>query len=230
MVVQVVLEQPAALECKVRPSNPPPIVQWKRSGVIVTSPVNTVFTIEVGRYLFISSVKESSPNRLGEYRCEVTSALIDDLEVSPTTYNVMNNLPAGTVVTYKPIGDLVGSVGETLSFLYVGGYRSSSRSSFNDGVTLRCTIPGFISQGAFTTTGQRLSFTVPSPAEVGGTTKVTIQCVRLLADTGVDGGSVNGTLTIVSKSIITPHAQRERGKVIGVVVSIYNKSVVEKKI
>ena len=199
MVVQVVLEQPAALEDKVRPSNPPPIVQWKCSGVIVTSPVNTVFTIEDGRYLFISSVVS---RRLGEYRCEVTNALIDDLEVSPTTYNVLDNLHASTVVTYKPIGDLVGSVGETLSFLYVGGYRSSSGSSFNDGVTLHCTIPDFISQGAFTTTGQRLSFTVPSPADVGGATKVTIQCVRLVVDRDVDGGLVNGTLAIVSKSII----------------------------
>ena len=199
VVVQVVIYQPAALECKVHPSNPPPIIQWKRSGVIVTSPVNTVFTIEDGRYLFISSVVSS---RLGEYRCEVTNALIDGIMLSPTTYNVMNNLPASTVVTYKPIGDLVGSVGETLGFLYVGSYRSPSGSSIKDGVTLRCGISGFISQSAFKTYGQWLSFTVPSPAEVSGNTKVTIQCVRLVAETGVDGGIVNGTLTIVSKSII----------------------------
>ena len=201
MVVRVVLNQPAALECKVRPSNPPPIVQWRYSGGVVTSTQNNMVSIEDGRYLFIASVKDSSPNRLGEYRCEVTNALIDDLEVSPTTYNVMNNLLAGTVVTYKPIGDLVGSVGEILSFLYVGGYRSSV-STFNDGVTLRCTIPGFIPSSAFTSTGQRVSFTVPSPAEVDGTNKVTIQCNRLIVDSDVDGGIVNGTLTIVSKSII----------------------------
>ena len=201
MVVPVVLNQPAALECKVRLSNPPPIVQWRYSGTIVTSTGNSMVSIEDGRYLLIASVKDSSPNRLGEYRCEVTNALIDDLEVSPTTYNVMNNLPASTVLTYKPIGDLVGSVGEILSFLYVGGYRSSV-SSFNDGVTLRCTIPGFIPSSAFTSIGQRVSFTVPRPDEVGGTNKATIQCNRLLVDSNVDGRSVNGTLTIVSKSII----------------------------
>ena len=201
MVVPVVLNQPAALECKVRLSNPPPIVQWRYSGTIVTSTGDSMVSIEDGRYLFIASVKDSSPNRLGEYRCEVTNALIDDLEVSPTTYNVLDDLPASTVVTYKPIGDLVGSVGEILSFLYVGGYRSSS-GSIDDGVTLRCTIPDFIPSSAFTSTGQRVSFTVPSPADVGGTNKVTIQCNRLLVDSNVEGGSVNGTLTIVSKSII----------------------------
>lgn len=199
MVVQVILDQPAALECKVHPSNPPPIVQWRYSGVVVTSTGNSMTSVEDGRYLFISSVVSS---RLGEYRCEVTNARIDDLEISPTTYSVMNNLPSRTIVTYKPIGDLVGSVGETLSFLYVGGYRSSTGSSLNDGVTLRCTVPGFLSQRTFTITGPQVSFTVPSPHEVGGTVKVTILCARLILDAGVDGGIVNGTLTIVCKSNI----------------------------
>ena len=130
------LNEAAAFECLVLPSNPPPIVQWMLSNVIVTE--NSTVSIVDDRYLYFTSITSS---QLGAYRCEVINALINTVEVSPTTYNVADSLPANEVVTYKPIGDLVGSVGEVLSFIYVGGYRSLNGGSLNNGVVLGCEIP-----------------------------------------------------------------------------------------
>ena len=193
-VVSVILNQPAALECRVFAANPKPIVEWNHeNGSLVSNFDNS----KSGRYLIINSVTVGHLNT--KYRCKVTNALINTVMVSNLLYQLVNNLSFSQIVTYKPLQDLVGSIGEQLSFIYIGGYRSPTKS-LNNGVILRCRIPNSSPSVTFTVSGHRLSFTVPDPLVVGGRTEVRIECARLAVDIDTDGGKVTASLSVISKS------------------------------
>ena len=178
--VSVVVGGVAALECDVRVSVPLPTIEWSYSA-------DTAFTdeqlLEGGRYLYIPEVTTSHIGRT--YNCQVGS------NMAPTTYRLVGDLPADTFEEYKPIGDLIGKVGEELSFSYI--------ASSHDGVNIReismnCRYnPGNV---ATSTRGLIGTFTVPEPTE--GVGVLNIQCTIFAP--GARTRIVNGTVAVFSKS------------------------------
>ena len=99
--VSVVVGGVAALECDVCVRVPLPTIEWSDSA-------GTTFTdeqfLEGGRYLYIPEVTGGHIGRT--YNCQVGT------NVAPTTYRLVGDLPADIIKEYKPIGDLIGRVGE----------------------------------------------------------------------------------------------------------------------
>ena len=181
-------------------ANPKPNIQWRQhNGLLVTSiPKSNVYFHESGQFLIIDGVNSERLNTI--YYCEVTNALITSIVKSPS-YQLIDDLPFGQLVTYQPIKDLVGSVGELLTFEFVGGYRSLSNITNNDGLFLRCKLSDFKVQ--VTVNNNRwYSFTVPDTSVLGGRTEIIISCNKLTIDSGdiARDKTITSTLTIVGKS------------------------------
>ena len=178
--VSVVVGGVAALECDVRVSVPLPTIEWSDSA-------GTTFTdeqlLEGGQYLYILEVTSGHIDRT--YNCRV------GVNVAPTTYRLVGDLTTDTFEEYKPIGDLIGRVGEELSFSYI--------ASSHDGVNIReistnCRYnPGNV---AISTLGLIGTFTVPEPTE--GVGVLNIQCTIFTPGAGTR--IVNGTVAVFSKS------------------------------
>ena len=175
--VSVVVGGVAALECDVCVSVPLPTIEWSDN-------VGTTFTdeqlLEGGLYLYIPKV---TTGHIGQtYNCRVGT------NVAPTTYRLVGDLPADTFEEYKHIGDLIGMVGEELSFSYI--------ATSHDGVnimeiSMNCRYnPGNV---LISTRGLIGTFRVPEPTE--GVGVLNIQFI-----TGAGTQLINGTVAVFSKS------------------------------
>ena len=181
--MSVVVGGVAALECGVRVSVPLPTIEWSDS-------VGTKFTdeqlLEGGRYLYISEVTGDHIGRI--YNCRV------GMNVAHTTYRLVGDLPADIIKEYKPIGDLIGRVGEDLSFSYIASSHGISQDGNIREVSLNCRYnPG---NEAISTKGLIGTFRVPEPTE--GIGVLNIQCTLFTPSAGTR--AVNGTVAIFSKS------------------------------
>ena len=178
--VSVVVGGVAALECDVGVSVPLPTIEWSDS-------VGTTFSneqlLEGGRYLYIPQVTGGHINRT--YGCR------GGINVAPTIYKLVGNLPADIIKEYKFIGNLIGRVGEDL-------YIASSHGISQDGnireVLMNCRYnPGDM---YIATRGLIGTFTVPKPTE--GVGVLNIQCTLFTPSAGTR--VVNGTVAVFSKS------------------------------
>ena len=129
MPVSVAMDSDVALECDVDflSTNPPPEIVWRfgdDSEVTELTTNNKRRFLENKRYLYIRELVASDLSLT--YRCEVTNAFLDMTVQAPTTYALFDNLTAGQLVEYKPIGDLTAFVGETgFEVSYVAGWHSN---------------------------------------------------------------------------------------------------------
>ena len=181
--VSVVVGGVAALECDVRVSVPLPTIEWSDSA-------GNTFTdeqlLEGGRYLYIPEVTGGHIGRM--YNCRV------GMNVAHTTYRLVGDLPADIIKEYKPIGDLIGRVGEELSFSYIASSHSVSQDGNIREVSMNCRYnPGNV---VISTRGLIGTFEIPEL--VGSVGVLTIQCTVFTPSAGTP--VVNGTVVIVSKS------------------------------
>ena len=178
--VSVVVDGVAALECDVFVSVP---LEWSDSA-------GTTFTdeqfLEGGQYLYIPEVTGGHIGRT--YNCRV------GMNVAPTTYRLVGDLPADIIKEYKPIGDLISRVGEDLSFSYIASSHGVSQDGNIMEVSMNCRYnPGNV---VISTRGLIGTFTVPEP--VGGFGMLNIQCTLFTPSAGTR--VVNGTVAVFSKS------------------------------
>ena len=181
--VSVVVGGVAALECDVRVTVPLPTIGWFDSA-------ETIFTdeqlLEGGRYLYIPEVTGDHINRT--YHCQA------GMNVAPTTYKLVGNLPADIIKEYKPIGNLIGRVGEKLSFSYIASSHGVSQDGNIREVSMNCVYnPG---DEEISTRGLIGTFTVPEPTE--GVGILNIRCTLFTPSAGTR--VVNGTVAVFSKS------------------------------
>ena len=176
--VSVVVGGVAALECDVRVSVSLPTIEWSDSATFTDEQL-----LEGGRYLYIPEVTAGHIDRT--YNCRV------GMNAAPTTYRLVGDLPADIIKEYKPIGDLIGRVGEELSFSYIA--TSHDGGNIRE-VSMHCRYnPG---NEVISTRGLIGTFTVPEPTE--GVGVLNIGCTVFTAGAGTR--VVNGTVAVFSKS------------------------------
>ena len=199
--IEVVTGSEVALRCDVPDANPPPIIRWAdENGDTIVDSGASFATQEMGggRYLYLTELDTGRLNT--KYHCEVNNVRITETERSQITYTLSNTLNISMFVLYKPIGDLVGIVGEQVSFLYIAGYRTNNPNG-NDGVTLECSRSGLM----FSTSTTRVSFIVPQPMD--DQMELDFSCIVNSGDGVVT--RITGKLTIVGKCLIHNTASEE---------------------
>ena len=188
--VQVVQDSAVALLCDVPDANPPPEIVWFNSaGEMIKFVENEIVLEDDGRYLFLATL---TAERLQDmYCCQVMNVNLTETITSSTQYSLSDDLPAGELLVYKGIGDLVGRSGDTLEFRYVVGYRPTVPSTV--GQIIICTL----GEGSEALSNAGIRVTVPVPEPVGSKNRLAINCIVATSDGFIelDGGS----LTIVGK-------------------------------
>ena len=94
------------LECQVAESNPPPQIRWLGNGnplVEDTTTNNLLRFLDNGRYLLIRRL--DTPQLNVNYQCQVTNARLHEMETSPTTYTLANNIGNNDFRIYKRLID-----------------------------------------------------------------------------------------------------------------------------
>ena len=88
-----------AIECRVRDTNPPPVIRWHDANGPLTEAGNMLRFLHNGRYLLIMQLTNTQLSTT--YSCEVTNALLHQTRTSPTTYTLINNVGANDFMIYK---------------------------------------------------------------------------------------------------------------------------------
>jgi hypothetical protein len=128
--VSVALGSDVAIECDVNLSNtnPPPEITWRFGDGTEVNEItdnNKRRFLENRRYLYITALE--AIDLVSTYRCEVTNAFLNFTRQAPTTYALVDTLPQGQLLEYKPIGHLTAFVGNTsFEFAYVAGWRGAT--------------------------------------------------------------------------------------------------------
>ena len=110
-----------ALECLVADSNPPPQIRWLRNGNPLTEnrTNNRLRFLGNGHYLLIRELRTTQLNTT--YQCEVTNARLHEMETSPTTYNLFDNIGTNEFKIYKRLIDRTIVRGTTVELSYIAG-------------------------------------------------------------------------------------------------------------
>ena len=110
-----------AVECLVGESNPPPQIRWLGNGNPLTEITlnNQLRFLDNGRYLLITQLASAQLNT--SYQCQVTNARLHEMETSPTTYNLVNNIGTNEFKIYKRLVDRTIVRGTTLELSYIAG-------------------------------------------------------------------------------------------------------------
>ena len=116
-----------ALECLVGESNPPPQIRWLGNGNPLTEnrTNNRLRFLDNGRYLLIRQLSTALVNT--NYKCQVTNARLHEMETSPTTYNLVNNIGTNEFKVYKRLMDRTIVRGTSVELLYIAGAGSGIR-------------------------------------------------------------------------------------------------------
>ena len=116
-----------ALECLVADSNRPPQIRWLRDGNPLTEVTadNRLRFLDNGRYLLIRELGTVQINTT--YQCQVTNARLHEMEISPTTYNLVNNIGTNEFKIYKRLIDRTILRGTTVELSYIAGAGSGIR-------------------------------------------------------------------------------------------------------
>ena len=116
-----------ALECLVAESNPPPQIRWLGNGNPLTEVLtnNRLRFLDSGRYLLIRHLSTAELNT--NYQCQVTNARLHEMETSPTTYSLANNIGTTQFRIYKRLMDRTILVGTTVELSYIAGAGSGIR-------------------------------------------------------------------------------------------------------
>ena len=110
-----------ALECLVADSNPPPQIRWLGNGNPLTEDRtnNRLRFLDNGHYLLIRQLSTAELNT--SYQCQVINARLHEMETSPTTYNLANNIGANEFRIYKRLIDRTILRGTTVELSYIAG-------------------------------------------------------------------------------------------------------------
>ena len=110
-----------ALECPVADSNPPPQIRWLGDGNPLTESTlnNQLRFLDNGHYLLIRELGTTQLNTT--YQCQVTNARLHEMETSPTTYNLVNNIGTNEFRIYKGLMDRTILRGTTVELSYIAG-------------------------------------------------------------------------------------------------------------
>ena len=126
MNIPVALDSDVAMECDVLDANPPPQIQWRQNGDVLSEVTtqNEVRFLDGGRFLYLRELDNTQLQ--STYSCSVINALLDQEMPAPTTYRLSDNLTQNVLVDYKQIGELTAFVGDrNVEFAYVGGASTS---------------------------------------------------------------------------------------------------------
>ena len=126
VAVETIQGEAVALECDFAASNPPPKIQWFANETTLLTVNSLLRFLDGDRYLYIQTL--TSSQREMQYHCEVTNFL-DENGASiraPTTYIINTEPSDDSFVEYKGLGSQVGTVGESLQFVYVAVYLNAS--------------------------------------------------------------------------------------------------------
>ena len=108
-----------AIECRVRDTNPPPVIRWLDANGPLTEAGNRLRFLHNGCYLLIRQLTNTQLSTT--YSCEVTNALLHQTRTSPTTYALVNNVGANDFMIYKRFGERTVLVGDTFELSYIAG-------------------------------------------------------------------------------------------------------------
>ena len=110
-----------AVECLVGESNPPPQIIWLGNGNPLAEITlnNQLRFLDNGRYLLIRQLASAQLNT--SYQCQVTNARLHEMETSPTTYNLVNNIGTNEFKIYKRLIDRTVLRGTTVELSYIAG-------------------------------------------------------------------------------------------------------------
>ena len=110
-----------ALECLVAESSPSPQIKWLGNGNPLTEITlnNRRRFLDNGRYLLIRELSTAQLNT--NYQCQVTNARLHEMETSPTTYNLVDNIGANEFKVYKRFIDRTILRGTTVELSYIAG-------------------------------------------------------------------------------------------------------------
>ena len=110
-----------ALECHVADSNPPPQIRWLGNGNPLTEITlnNRLRFLDSGRYLLIRQLTTAQLSV--NYQCQVTNARLHEMETSPTTYNLVDNIGTNEFRVYKRFIDRTILRGTTVELSYIAG-------------------------------------------------------------------------------------------------------------
>ena len=110
-----------ALECLVAESSPSPQIRWLGNGNPLTEIMsnNQLRFLDNGRYPLIRQLATMELNT--NYQCQVTNARLHEMETSPTTYNLANNIGANEFRIYNRLTDRTILRGDTVELSYIAG-------------------------------------------------------------------------------------------------------------
>ena len=110
-----------AIECPVRDGNPSPQIRCRDGNGVLTEDTtnNRLRFLDNGRYLLIRQLTTAQINT--NYQCEVTNARFHETVLSPTTYDLVDNVGANDLMTYKRLISRTILVGSTVEISYIAG-------------------------------------------------------------------------------------------------------------
>ena len=110
-----------AIECRVRDSNPPPIIRWRDANGLLTENTasNRLRFLHNGRYLLMNQLMATQISTT--YSCEVTNARLYETVPSSTTYALVDNVGANEFIIYKRFVNRTVLVNNNFELSYIVG-------------------------------------------------------------------------------------------------------------